>query len=193
MNDNELLTAVRHSFDDLHSATPVERIVLRSQTMRTGHRVPALAAAAVAVAGAVVAAVALAVTALVPGGHQAARPAGIQLAAWTVVKQPGGTIVVTIRQLLDPAGLQSRLRADGVPASVTFRGGVPRACQGYGANVSLINKVFTERHHGRFPVMVIHPAALPHGAGLQINPSGTLQINTVEIGLVRANSQCTGS
>jgi hypothetical protein len=192
MNDNELLTAVRHSFDDLHSATPVERIVLRSQTMRARHRVPALAAAAVATA-VVAGAVALAVTTLVPGGHQVGRPAGIQLAAWTVVKQPGGTIVITIRELRDPAGLQSRLRADGVPASVTFRGGVPRACQGYGADVSLINKVFTESHHGRFPVMVIHPAALPHGAGLQINPSGTRQISTVEIGLVRASSQCTGS
>lgn len=189
MNDNELLTAVRHSFDDLHSATPVERIVLRSQTMRTRHRVPALAAAAAAVAGAV----ALAVTTLMPGGQQAARPAGIQLAAWTVVKQPGGTVVVTIRELRDPAGLQSRLRADGVPASVTFWGGEPRACQGYDAGVSLINKVFTERHDGRFPVMVIHPAALPHGAGLQINPPDTRQIKAVAIGLVHASSRCTGN
>ncbi len=192
MNDNELLTAVRHSFDDLHSATPVERIVLRSQTMRTRRRVPALAAAA-AVAVAVAGAVALAVTTLVPGGHQAGRPTGIQLAAWTVVKQPGGTVVVTIRELRDPAGLQSRLRADGVPASVTFWGGEPRACQGYDAGVSLINKVFTERHDGRFPVMVIHPAALPHGAGLQINPPDTRQIKAVAIGLVHANSRCTGN
>ena len=35
---------------------------------------------------------------------------------------PDGTIYVTINELKDPAGLQSTLRADGVPASVTFFG-----------------------------------------------------------------------
>lgn len=191
MNDNELLTAVRTSFDDLHSATPVERIMHRSQTVRARRRVPALVAAGAAVAGAV----ALAVTTLVPADHQVAggRPGGIQLAAWTVVKQPGGAVEVTIRQLHDPAGLQSRLRADGVPASVTFFGPGPRACQRYDVGLSLINKVFTERHQGRFPVMVIHPAALPHGAGIVINPPDTHQIRAVAIGLVYASPQCTGT
>ena len=41
------------------------------------------------------------------------------LAAWTVAKQANGDITVTVRQLRDPSGLQSTLRADGVPASVT--------------------------------------------------------------------------
>jgi hypothetical protein len=35
MNDNELITAVRDSFTDVHSATPVERIVGRGRALRT--------------------------------------------------------------------------------------------------------------------------------------------------------------
>jgi len=41
-----------------------------------------------------------------------------------------GDIKVTIRELRDPAGLQRTLRADGVPASVTFAGQQNPACQG---------------------------------------------------------------
>jgi hypothetical protein len=37
-----------------------------------------------------------------------------------VAKQADSNVYVTVRELSDPAGLQSRLRADGVPASVTF-------------------------------------------------------------------------
>lgn len=44
----------------------------------------------------------------------------VAAAAWTVAKQADGNIHVTIRQLRDPAGLQRTLRADGVPAIVTF-------------------------------------------------------------------------
>ena len=59
-------------------------------------------------------------------------PARHPLAAWTVVKQADGKVSVTIRQFRDPAGLQRKLRADGVPASVIFNprlraGTVPRA------------------------------------------------------------------
>ena len=36
MNDDELMTAVRESFTDVHSATPVEQIVSRSRTVRPG-------------------------------------------------------------------------------------------------------------------------------------------------------------
>ena len=123
MNDDELMTAVRESFTDVHSATPVEQIVNRSRAVRTRRRIPAMAAAL-----AVVAAAAIAVTTLLPG-HQPSGPVTVQLAAWTVVKQADGTVYVTIRELRDPAGLQRTLRADGIPASVTFAGaaepGVP--------------------------------------------------------------------
>lgn len=92
---------------------PVEQIVSGGRAVRARRRIPGMAAAVAGAAGA-----ALAVTALLPAGHQP----GIRLAAWTVARQADGTVHVTIRQLRDPAGLQRQLRADGVPASVTFFG-----------------------------------------------------------------------
>lgn len=65
MNDDDLITAVRDSFTDVHSATPVERIVSRSRAVRARRRIPGLAAALAVTAAAV-----LAVTALLPA-HQA--------------------------------------------------------------------------------------------------------------------------
>jgi hypothetical protein len=49
-------------------------------------------------------------------------------APWTVAKQANGTIALTVRELSDAAGLQRTLRADGIPASVTFASH-PSACQ----------------------------------------------------------------
>jgi hypothetical protein len=65
MNDDDLITVVRDSFTDVHSATPVERIVSRSRAVRARRRIPGLAAALAVTAAAV-----LAVTALLPA-HQA--------------------------------------------------------------------------------------------------------------------------
>ena len=45
---------------------------------------------------------------------------GMHLTAWTVDKRADGTVYVRINQLRDPGGLQRKLRADGVPASVVF-------------------------------------------------------------------------
>ena len=88
-----------------------------------------------------------------------------QLAAWTVARQADGSIKVTIRELRDPAGLQQRLRADGVPASVTFSGQQNPACRGYPGGGSQsqrrqrLSSVVTAPATGR-DVMLIHPAAL---------------------------------
>lgn len=183
MNDTDLMTALRDSFTGVRSPTPVERIVRRGRVVRIRRRAPVLTAALAVAAG-----TAAAVTALLPSGHQA----GLQLAAWTVSRQADGTVTVTIRQLHDPAGLQRTLRADGVPASVTFSGQPPRACRRYPANPALINKVYQAKQAGGFPVMVIHPAALPAGAGVQINPPRQRPIAAVAIGLVYASPQCTG-
>jgi hypothetical protein len=73
---------------------------------------------------------AVAVPALLSGnGGSGVGPA--RLAAWTVTTEPGGKLTVTIRELRDPAGLQRRLRADGVPATVRFTGQTPRPCLYY--------------------------------------------------------------
>ena len=187
MNDNELIAAVREQRNKVPMTTPVEQIINRGHVVRARRRIPGLAGVL-----AVVAAAAFAVIALLSASHPAGHQPGVQLAAWTVVKQADGTVSVTIRQLRDPAGLQSTLRADGVPASVTFSGQQNFSCQRYTAGLALIHTVFTVRSAGGFPVMIIHPSALPSGAGVEINPPAQPAIR-VAIGLVYASPQCTGS
>jgi hypothetical protein len=99
----------------------------------------------------------LAVTALTPASHQAGHHATAQLAAWTVTKLAGGNVSVTIRELKDPAGLQRRLRSDGVPASVTFARQQNPACRPYPGgtpgqppqSTPLLHRVFPKPYHGR--------------------------------------------
>jgi hypothetical protein len=188
MNDDQLITAVQESVTSVHMRVPTEQILSRGRAVRVRRRIPGLAAGLAVVAG-----TAVAVTALLPASHPASHQPRFQLAAWTVTEQPGGTVSVTIRELRDPAGLQRKLRADGIPASVTFSGRLPRSCQRYPAGTALVNKVFTSQHAGRFPVMIIHPGALPRGAGVEINPPAGQPILSVAIGLVGTSPHCTGS
>ena len=196
MNDDELITILREQRDKVPMNTPVEQIISRGRVVRARRRVPAVAGALGAAA-----AVAFAVTAALPASHPASGP-GAQLAAWTVDRQADGSIRVTIRELRDPAGLQHTLRADGVPASVTFTGHRNPACQGYPGGGSqsqrrhLLSSVATPA--GGRNAMVIHPSALPSDAGLQIDalfqhypgPRGSFQVG---VGLVQASRQCTDS
>jgi hypothetical protein len=143
--------------------------VSRSRTIRARRWIPGVAGALAVVAGA-----ALALTTLLPSSYRPDHHAPAQLTAWTVVKQGNGDIRVTIHELRDPAGLQSTLRADGVPATVTFPGQQNPACQPYAEGGTK-----SQRRHrlGRvytfFPptykVTVIHPGALPSGAGVLIS------------------------
>jgi hypothetical protein len=140
MSDTAVLDAARDSLCRMPVARPpdVEAIMARGRAHRRHRRmIPAVTSAAV-VAG-TAAAVALAVTTLAPVSYPASAPAShpdgrepaVQLAAWTVTKLADGDISVTIRELKDPAGLQSTLRADGVPASVTFASAQNPACRPY--------------------------------------------------------------
>ena len=126
MNDDHTLTVikdrlaeVRDSLEEVYPSIPASEIVARARRTHVRRRlIPGMAGVlALAVAAA------LAMTTLAP----ASRHPRVQLAAWTVVTQPGGN-VVTIRELRDPAGLQRRLRADGVPATVTFLNQQNPAC-----------------------------------------------------------------
>jgi hypothetical protein len=196
MNDDELITILREQRDKVPMNTPVEQIISRGRVVRARRRVPAVAGALGAAA-----AVAFAVSAALPASHPASGPRA-QLAAWTVARQADGSIRVTIRELRDPAGLQHTLRADGVPASVTFTDQRNPACQGYPGGGSqsqrrhLLSSVATPG--GGHNAMVIHPSALPPGGGLQIDalfqhypgPRGSFQVG---VGLVQASPQCTGS
>lgn len=215
MNDDELMTAVRDSFAGVHSATPVEQIVRRSRAVRARQRIPALAGALAVAAGA-----AIAVTMLLPG-HQPGGPVTARLAAWTVARQADGSISVTIRELRNPAGLQRTLRADSVPASVTFFGRQNPACQPYphrrgqdrsetqrqtiimgtpggGSSSDTVVRPMVPPG-GQFTGLSIDPSALPRGVGLQIGagPVGhRLSVGPrffrIWAGLVQASQQCTG-
>jgi hypothetical protein len=187
MTDDDLITLVREQRSGVRMDVPVEQIVGRGRALRARRRLPGLAAGALAVA----AAATLAVTALGPAGHRTGPQPPARLAAWTVTKQADGTITVTVRQLRDPQGLRRTLRADGVPASVTFFGHEPRACQRYPKmSAVLMAEVFGEQG----PPLVIHPKALPHGAGIQLNPLHRRHGAPIALaaGLVRATPGCPG-
>jgi hypothetical protein len=159
------------------------------------HRLTGLAGAAVVAVG-----TGLAVTALLPASHVASHQPRIQLAAWTVVKQPGGIIHVTVHELRNPAGLQATLRTDGVPASVSFGNGQQTACRPYpgggfmtSANPALINSIFPG------PGVNIRPSALPSHTGVLLaflrrsHPRPGLPVIAIEVAVVQASQQCTGS
>ena len=191
MNNNHTLIAikdrlaeVRDSLGQAHPSIPASEIIARARRRRLRRRlIPAMTGALALAAGA-----AVALTVLLPASHPASRQPGLQLAAWTVVKQPGGNVSVTIRELHNPAGLQRRLRADGVPATVTSLNQLNLAChpwpQDPGAPANVI---------------VIRPSPLPHGGGVQLAagfsphpPPGGASVR-IGAGLVQASPQCTGS
>lgn len=191
MNDDTLFTAVRDTFAGVRMDTPPEQIVRRGRAVRARRRLPRVAGAVAAVAG-----TAIAMTALLPASHQPET----HLTAWTVARQADGAILVTIRQLTDPAGLQRTLRADGVRATVTFDDQQNPACRNYSKpSAALTNSVVGMPLGYHEPTLVIHPSALPADAGLQI-AAGRLQRPSqggiaigLEFGLVQASQACTGS
>jgi hypothetical protein len=205
VNDNyavstvrDSLATARDSLTEVHMTTPLDTIVRHGRAGRRRRRLTGLAGAAVVAVGAV-----FAVTALLPASHPASQQPRIQLAAWTVVEQPGGIIHVTISELRDPTGLQATLRADGVPASVSFGNGQQTACLPYpgggfltSGNPTLINSVFPP-YSGPGTAVSIRPSALPAGTGvllafLQRSQPGVAFI-AIEAGVVQASQQCTGS
>ena len=155
---------------------------------------------------------AVAITALAPASHPATTA---KLAAWTVTRHDGGTITITIRELRDPAGLQARLRADGVPASVSFSL-PPPACQLDNVPRGTLRAVFIPLpkplpfpRHARAQAVAsglpkparphiqyiqLNPAAIPAGDGVGIftNPDAG-QSGPLAFGLVEASPACTGS
>jgi hypothetical protein len=193
MNDDELITAVREQRNKVHMTTPVEQIVSRGHAVRARRRIPGLAGALAVAAAAVIAVIMLA-----PGSHQASRQPAVRLAAWTVVKLGDGNIYVHIRELRDPAALQRRLRAEGLPVSVNFtRQG--NSCRPYPAAAPLLNRVFPGSYRLRPPpsadVIVIHPPALPSNAGIQLSASfgqSPAMSGVAAPVLVYASHQCTG-
>jgi hypothetical protein len=196
MNDNELIALVRDQRGKVQMTTPVDEIISRGRAVRARRRIPAVAGAVAVAAGA-----AVAVTALVPSSHQGNSQPGTQLAAWTVSRQADGEVDVTIRELRDPTGLAAALHTDGVPAYVAFAGPVPAQCKEYPASQSRLGAIYQFHQGDGNAALVIHPAAIPAGAGLFLfdvpakaipgEPSlPVIGDRAVHIGLVYAGQQC---
>ena len=159
MNDDELHTTVRDHFTDVRMDTPMDEIVTRGRAVRARRRIPVAAAAWPRRPG----------WRSVwppwrPGGQPASHATSATLTAWTVQKQANGDVRVTIRDLRDPSGLQARLRADGIPASVSYSG-LPAACQPAAVTKTQLHSVGNRQQHGHRLVFIIHPSALPAATG----------------------------
>ena len=213
--ENELRRTLARTAADFESLDQArQRLLQRDYHLRRGDR--RLAAGITAGAAGVAVVLGLGLSGVFgSASHQPSHPAHaqLQLADWTVLKQADGTVLVKIREFRDPAGLQSRLRADGVPASVTFNPanlvgkgawaivhfkGNP--CQEYSGGEGQAQNVVT----GGSPFtvgMFVRPSAIPRGAGVQFVVSRNIGYYSPQHGgpfdlfewLVQPSPQCTGS
>lgn len=165
MDDNDLLAAVRDDFAGVQMITEAGAILADGGSLRRRRcrrRAYGTGAVAVAVAAAISAAF------LTPGSPGTTSHA--ELAAWTVQEQANGTINVTIHDLLNLAGLQQKLTADGVPAEVISDTRYPAACVDMEAMTQHMASVITLGP--AVPdgyAFVIHPAAIPSGSKLLLD------------------------
>ena len=144
-SDYDVLRAVSDSLSRVPVAGPPqpEAVMARGHARQRRRRAYGMTAVLAAAAAAVT------VTALPSISHPAGPQASARLVAWTVTRQASGDINVTVNELSDPAGLQgTTLRADGVPASVTFLGQRNPACRPLGINPGLRMKALPVRSSG---------------------------------------------
>jgi len=206
VDDQDVITAVKASYAEIHMDVPLDVVVGRGRRLRIRRRLPGLAVAAGAVA-----ALALAVAAVVPGGGKATAPGGGtgtgRLAAWTIVSQPNGSVRVALRWpgLRDVAGLQDKLRADGIPARVARIGylrpplNVP-GCHVFGdwsagpggISHALWLKIFYGPHTGQQSdhAFWVYPSAIPAGLGVLVD---IYYDGTFGLYVVKASPECTGT
>ena len=203
MNDPDVITVVKASYAEIHMDVPLDVIMRRGRRLRAQRRLPGLAGAA-----GTVTALALAVAALVPGSGGARAPGNGtgtgRLAAWTVVSQQDGGVRVALRgaYIRDVAGLQDKLRSDGIPARVARIGylrpplNVP-GCHVFGdgpggTSYSLWRKIFYGPHTGPQSIHAfwVYRSAIPHGLGVLVD---IYYDGTFGLYLVKASPQCTGT
>jgi hypothetical protein len=206
VNDAEVLTAVKASCAGIHMDVPLDVIVRRGRRLRARRWLPGLVGAAGAVA-----ALALAVAVLIPGSGSARVPGGStgteRLAAWTVVSQQGGNVKVILRwpHIRDVAGLQDKLRSNGIPARVARIGylrpplNVP-GCHVFGdwsaepggISYALWRKIFYGPHTGQQSnhAFWVYRSAIPSGLGVLVD---IYYDGTFGLYAVKASPQCTGT
>jgi hypothetical protein len=209
------------SMAEIESRSPVRATRLRRAVTWSGlgHGRLILAGAA-----GLAACAALAVAVLLPGngtGTGAGTGPG-RLAAWTVARQPGGSVMVTLHQVRDPARLQRTLHADGIPARISVNRqkvenslDVP-GCHVYplgapgGTPFALWRRVFYGPHTKVASYTFwVYPSAIPHGRGVVIvihygpaklsnsdqRPGADLGygVDSYSLYLANATPECTGS
>jgi hypothetical protein len=207
METDSFETDLRQALSRRAAEVPVEAIErLRHQHYRprTAGRAR-IAGVGLVGAAAVVLATTVAYSGSTPDSHPNSapdsRPAKAQLADWTVTRQADGTVHIAIRELGDLAGLQSKLRAAGVPASVSTAGNP--VCVRYPLSATqsrLVLKfpnsqaLYLGPSHLPFvrgaSTLTIHESAMPSGMGVEIIAYGD---RVAVIRLVRASQECTGS
>jgi hypothetical protein len=167
MSDTDVLNAARDRLSGMPLGSPpdVEAIMAGGRARRRRRLIPGVTGTLAVAAGA-----ALAVTALTPASHPPKPQPNVKLAAWSVTEKANGNITVVVRELADPAGLQSTLRADGVPANVTVLGHPDPSCRAYPMSQALFTSVYRADKTAASgdTVLIIDPSALPGGAGVQI-------------------------
>jgi hypothetical protein len=183
MMDDDMLTAVHDCLTTARDrvageqmARPAAAIISRARRRRLRQGLNTTAAAVI---------VAVTAVALLLPGSGSYGTTSVNLAAWTVIHKPAGQVSVTIRELRDPAGLQRRLRADGVPASVRFDPWdsqkppprhIPHPCY-YPLRPNqvdrLLSRIFPLHTSASNQIaFTINPSAIPAGVGLwiEVNP-----------------------
>jgi hypothetical protein len=205
VNDAEVISAVKSSYAEIHMNVPLDAVVRRGKRLRAHRRLPGLAGAA-----GTVAALALAAAALVPGSGRTTAPGGStrpeRLAAWTLVSQPDGGVRVALRGagVRDVAGLQDKLRSDGIPARVTHIGYLRSALTVPGCHVfgdwggpggisyALWHKIFYGPHTGQQSnnAFWVYRSAIPHGLGVLVD---IYYDGTFGLYVVKASPECTGT
>jgi hypothetical protein len=176
MDDNDLLAAVREDFAGVRMSTEAGAILADGGSLRRRRNRHRAYGAGVTALAAVAAISGVTLASGTSGIHSTSGTSGTsgtshaQLTAWTVQKEANGTIDVTIRDLLDLAGLQQKLSADGVPAEVITDKHYPASCVNYTAMKEDMASVIT--NGPGVPdnyAFVIHPAGIPSGSKLLLD------------------------
>ena len=176
MDDSALIAAVRGAFADVRMQPTADIVIIRGRALRRRRRLPAYAAAAIAVAAGC-AAVAFEQPLAPPTGPSRTHPTistgDGTLAAWTVHESPTGEVQVTVYQMRDVAGLQARLRDDGVPAVVSSSLALPAGCTNWKDGNYSMGDVITDATLSGLPAadgteFAIQPADIPQGVLLWI-------------------------
>jgi hypothetical protein len=93
---------------------PAEAVMARGRTLQVRRRL------AKGLSGVAAAGVALTLALTLPFGGTGPPPVHVNLAAWSVNTNPGGSVTFKLRRLSDPARLQHVLAQAGVPAIVRW-------------------------------------------------------------------------